>query len=78
MFPVVDVPVCPPILIKEPEAESPSVATVDCKRPRLPTHTVLPLIAVVILEIALLPRLTTLWATICSPPVTTEERVVAD
>ena len=29
------------------------------------------------LEIALLPRLTTLWATICSPPVTTEERVVA-
>jgi hypothetical protein len=43
-----------------------------------PTHTVVPLTAVAIFEIALLPKLTTLWATICSPPVTTEERVVAD
>ena len=40
-------------------------------------ETTLPLTAVVISEIAFAPRLTTLWATICSPPVTTEERVVA-
>ena len=35
-----------------------------------------PLTAVVILEMAVEPKETTVWATICSPPVTTEESVL--
>jgi hypothetical protein len=45
---------------------------------KLEMETTLPLTAFVILAIAVEPRHTTLWATICSPPVTTDESVVAD
>jgi hypothetical protein len=44
---------------------------------KLEMETTLPLTAEAILAMAFAPRLTTLWATICSPPVTTEESVVA-
>ena len=42
---------------------------------KLEMETTLPLTALVMLEIAVEPKETTVWATICSPPVTTEERV---
>jgi len=45
---------------------------------KLEMETTLPLTAEVIFEIAVKPKETTVWATICSPPVTTEESVVAD
>ena len=45
---------------------------------KLDMETTLPLTALVILEIAVEPRETTVWAGVCSPPARMVERVVAD
>ena len=54
-----------------------TVPATVCVAGKLEMETTLPLTALVILEMAVEPKETTVWATICSPPVTTEERVVA-
>ena len=45
---------------------------------KLDTETTLPLTALVMLEIAVEPKETTVWAGVCSPPERMVESVVAD
>ena len=55
-----------------------TVPATVCVAGKLETETTLPLTALVMFAMAFEPSDTTVWATICSPPVTTEESVVAD
>jgi hypothetical protein len=79
-FPTVTVPATVWVAGKLRTETEPVTApkVVLCDAGKLETETTPPLTALAMFAIAVEPRETTVWATMCSPPVTTEERVVAD